>query len=133
MSHPPNIETGSDPVPEATSEAFVAMLVTVATNAWRAQIRLRSTAAATSDPDRRRLEREIGAIVDSLREFGVQIEDHTGQAFDFGQALIVLASEPRKGIAHELVTETIRPTVRWRKVLLQRGEVVIATPERADS
>ncbi len=131
MSHPPIIETGFDQVPEGTSEAFVAMLVTVATNAWRAQARLRNT--QTADPDRRRLEREIGAIVDGLREFGLQIEDHTGQAFDFGQALVVLASEPRQGIAHELVTETIRPTVRWGKVLLQRGEVVIATPERADS
>jgi radical SAM superfamily enzyme YgiQ (UPF0313 family) len=78
--------------------------------------------------ERRRLERNIEAIVNSLQEFGVRVKDHTGEAYDYGQPIKVVASQPQAGISREVVTETIRPSVYWADHILQRGEVMIATP-----
>jgi hypothetical protein len=104
------------------------MLADVATHAWKAQVRLQLWPADEPSAERRRLQRNIDAIVLSLREFGVHIKDHTGESYDYGQAIKVIAAQPQAGIEREVVTETIRPSVLWGEHLLQRGEVVIATP-----
>ena len=111
------------------SAAFMSMLIEVATNAWKAQRRLRARGQEEPDSDRRLLERNLDAVLSSLESFGVSVQDHTGDAYDYGQALKVVAAQPQDGIAREVVTETIRPTVTWNGHTLQRGEVVIATPK----
>lgn len=108
---------------------FTAMLADVATNAWKAQVRLGTPSTNEPHQDQRRLVRNIEAILSSLQEFGVGVKDHTGETYDYGQALKVAAAQPTDGIEREMVTETIRPSVFWHKVMIQRGEVVIATPK----
>ena len=108
---------------------FVSFLADVATNAWKGQMRLRTLPGEDLLSDRRRLERNFEAILSSLESFGVLVKDHTGEAYDYGQALKVVASQPQNGLTREVVTETIRPTVYWRENIIQRGEVVIATPQ----
>jgi hypothetical protein len=104
------------------------MLADIATNAWKAQVRLKQWPADESSAERRRLERNVDAIVLSLYEFGVRVKDHTGESYDYGQAIKVVAAQPQAGIEREVVIETIRPSVLWGEHLVQRGEVVIATP-----
>jgi len=108
---------------------LAAMLADVSTNAWKAQTRLGTSGNSESHQDHRRLLRNIEAILFSLQEFGVRVKDHTGETYDYGQALKVAAAQPTDGIQREVVTETIRPSVFWHEVMIQRGEVVIATPK----
>ena len=89
---------------------------------------LDSIAPEGQSPDHRRLARNVGAILDALATIQVQVKDHTGEAYDYGMPLKVVASEPRAGISREVVIETVRPTVIMGENLLQRGEVVIAVP-----
>lgn len=105
------------------------VLVEIATNAWKARTRLAGSGQSEQPPEFRRLERNIEAIIDSLAKLEVQAQDHTGVAFDFGLPIKVVASQPQPGITCDVVTETIRPTVTFRGKILQRGEVVIGTPE----
>jgi hypothetical protein len=105
------------------TRAFVA----IGTNAWKAKARLsRIDASTSSDVDR--LGRHLDAIVESLQSLGIEIKDHTGEAFDYGQSLKVAASQPKEGISREVVSETIRPTIYLKGHLLQQGEVVIDIP-----
>jgi len=120
------------PVMPIDAAQFLSLLVEVATNAWKGQLRLAKWPGEDLPAERKRLERNFESILSSLDGFGVHVKDHTGQVYDYGQALKVVAAQPQEGIAREVVTETIRPTVYWREQLIQRGEVVIATPKEAD-
>ena len=111
---------------------FLALLGDVATNAWKGQIRLSKWPSEELPAERKRLERHFESILSSLERFGVRVTDHTGQPYDYGQALKVVAAQLQEGIAKEVVTETIRPSVHWREQLIQHGEVIIATPKEAD-
>jgi hypothetical protein len=106
-----------------------AMLAEVATNAWKARMRLTASPNTESQQEQKRLLRNVEAILGSLQEFGIEVKDHTGESYDYGQALKVVAAQPTNGIEREVVTETIRPSVFWKDYLIQRGEVVIATPK----
>jgi hypothetical protein len=111
---------------------FLAFLGDVATNAWKGQVRLSKWPSAELPAERKRLERHFESILSSLERFGVRVTDHTGQPYDYGQLLKVVAAQPQEGVAKEVVTETIRPSVHWREQLIQHGEVIIATPKEAD-
>jgi hypothetical protein len=117
------------PVVRIDAAQFLSLLADVATNAWKGQLRLAKWPGKDLPAERNRLERNFESILSSLEGFGVHVKDHTGQVYDYGQALKVVAAQSQEGIAREVVTETIRPTVYWREQLIQRGEVVIATPK----
>ena len=44
---------------------------------------------------------------------GLEIKDHTGDAFDYGLPLKVVTSQPTLGLTKESVLETIKPTIYW--------------------
>lgn len=111
-----------------TGNEFLPVLVEVATQAWKAKQRLEKSPATERSEDFARIARHVEAILDSLAELGLEIKNHTGEAYDYGQSLTVVASEQREGISHEVVTETIRPTIFLRGHRIQQGEVVIDTP-----
>lgn len=116
------------PVTSIDGAEFQSFLVEIATNAWKGRLRLAKWPSDELHTERKRLERNFEAILLRLESFGVRVKDHTGEAYDYGQALKVVAAQPQDGIKREIVTETIRPTVYWGEHIIQRGEVVIATP-----
>jgi hypothetical protein len=85
----------------------------------------------TGEPknDMRHLARNVEAIWDRLSEVGFAIQDHTGQLFDSGQSLEVLAFQPTQGIMREVVAETVRPTIYFMGQRILMGQVIVATPE----
>lgn len=109
------------------ARAFIA----IGTNAWKARVRLARADASTSS-DAQRIGRHLDAIVESLENLGIEIKDHTGEPFDYGQSLKVAASQPKKGISREFVAETIRPTIYLKGTLIQQGEVVIDIPAKGE-
>ena len=59
----------------------------------------------------------------------IAIQDHLDQPYDSGQLLDVLAFQPTPGIEREVVAETIRPTVYLQGQQIQKGQVIVATPQ----
>lgn len=105
--------------------------VSIGTHAWKARVRLARADASVSS-DAARLGRHLDAIVESLEKLGMEIKDHTGEPFDYGQSLKVAACQPKEGISREFVAETIRPTIYLKGALLQQGEVVIDIPAKGE-
>jgi len=80
-------------------------------------------------PDELRpLYRHFEAALDALGSGGVEIRDHTGERYVPGMALRVIAFQPQPGTRIETIVETLKPSVFLGDQLIQRGEVIVATP-----
>ena len=102
----------------------VALLVDVATRIWRA----RRHAGRLAEPSRP-LSRELDAALAALTAGGLVVQEHDGCRFEPGLALIAVVHQPVAGLDHELVLDTLRPSVYLGGRQVQRGEVVVGVPE----
>jgi hypothetical protein len=107
---------------------YLKALVSIATNAWRAKTKMVDVANGEIREDMKRVDRHIEAIYRNLAEAGVVIRDHTGDAYDEGQPMKVVASKPTQGLDKKCVSETLLPSIFWNNRLVQNGEIEIATP-----
>jgi hypothetical protein len=121
------------PVEHSIPAELVKCVANVATQAWKARLRMTDPTSGQVPEEMKRIYRHIESILDSLHEVGLKIGDHTGEAFDYGLPLKVVAAQAKPGATQERVIETIKPTIYWQDRLIQMGEVVIATPPTPDS
>jgi hypothetical protein len=109
-------------------EHIVKSVANIATNIWKAKVKMLDTSSGEVREEMKRVYRHVEAAFEGLGEVGLEVQDHTGQAFDYGLPTKVITAQPTQGITRESVIETIKPTIYWRHQLIQVGEVVIATP-----
>lgn len=129
LSRPPQ----QSPTDINAAEADKKALASIATSAWKAKSRLKDAGSVEDGGVLSRIQGDIGRIWNVLvDDLGLEIRDHTGQPFDYGMPLRVVTSQPTQGIAKERVIETIKPTIYWRKKIIQMGEVIIATPSNLE-
>jgi hypothetical protein len=112
----------------AVTTDYLKALVSIATNAWRAKVKMVDATTGEVREEMKRVDRHIEAICRSLAEVGVVIRDHTGDAYDEGQPMKVVASKPTPGLDKKRVSETLLPSIFWNNRLVQNGEIEIATP-----
>jgi hypothetical protein len=79
----------------------------------------------------KRVSRDIEAIYPNLADLGLTIWDHTGEAYDEGQPMKVVASKPTQGLDRKRISETLLPSIFWNDHLIQNGEIEIAVPWRS--
>lgn len=105
-------------------------LALIATNAWRAKVKMVEPETGQPKEDLRRIYRHIEGIFNAFDELGVKIVDPTGRAYDSGMALKAISFEQTPGLSREEIKETIKPSVTWNDRLIQMGEVIVGTPEQ---
>lgn len=105
----------------------------VATVLWLLHRELKRRAQGRSQPDP--LVGQITDVLEILLQQEIEVQDHTDQVVpphgNFG--LDVLCYEPCAELTEYRVLETIRPTVRFRKKVIQRGKVIVGVPEKGTS
>ena len=111
---------------------YLKTLVSIATNTWRAKNKMMDSATGEVREDMKRVYRHIEAICRSLAEVGIVIRDHTGDVYDEGQPMKVVASKPTPGLDRKRVSETLLPSIFWNNRLVQNGEIEISTPATTD-
>jgi hypothetical protein len=116
------------PAEAGVTADYLKALVSIATNAWRAKVKMVDATTGEVREEMKRVDRHIEAICRSLAEVGVVIRDHTGDAYDEGQPMKVVASKPTPGLDRKQVSETLLPSIFWNNRLVQNGEIEIATP-----
>lgn|ERR1700719_561179 len=107
---------------------LIKSLANIATNAWKASCRMVNAASGDGPEELRRVHGDIERIRRCLGDLGIVVEDHTNKPFDYGLPWQVVATKPMPGLAREIVTETLKPTVRWNEQIIQHAEVEIGTP-----
>lgn len=103
----------------------------IATNAWRAKVKMVDADTGEAKEEMRRVYRHIEAIFESLKGIGIEIIDPTGRAYDSGMALKVISFEQTLGLSKEEIKETIKPSISWQGRLIQMGEVIVGTPQKS--
>lgn len=101
----------------------------VLTGLWR--LRGRLVKPGTSEPleETKRAYRHFETAWDALVNAGFRVEDYTKQPFRTGLNVDVLAYEEAPGLSSEIILETVKPGVFYNDILIQRGEVIVGTPE----
>jgi hypothetical protein len=112
---------------------YLKTLVAIATNAWRAKVKMVDATTGEVREEMKRVDRHIEAIHRSLAEVGIIIRDHTGDVYDEGQPMKVVASKPKPGLDKERVCETLLPSIFWNNRLVQNGEIVTETPSEPNT
>jgi hypothetical protein len=107
---------------------IVKSIAGIATNTWKARRRMMDPISGEVAEEMKRVSADIERIQRCLEDLGVIIEDHTNRPFDYGLPWKVVATKPMIGIEKEIVTETLRPTIRWHDQIIQHAEVEIGTP-----
>jgi len=72
-------------------------------------------------------------MVNIFKALGFEIKDRVGEPFNYGLPENVIATKPQPGINQETVIETILPTIYFNDKPIQRGEIIIASPETTSS
>ena len=109
------------------------LIAHVATGLWRIRRKMVSEGAADLPAEMAAACRHLEATMDVLKDGKVEIRDHANEKYVTGMALKVVAFQPTPGIQFEMIAETIRPSVFYRGALIQRAEVIVATPEQPTS
>ncbi|MFC5750687.1 hypothetical protein [Actinomadura rugatobispora] len=99
-------------------------LADVATSLWRLRTRV-----DRMDDAPRAVVRHLETAWDALTDAGVEIKDHTGEPFDVGLAMSVVAYQPTPGLHREQIIETVRPGVYLGDHSIQMAEVIVGTPD----
>ena len=109
---------------------LVGLLREVGTGLWRVCEKMVEPQSREPLPEMRRAYRHVEALLDTLAQAGVRIQDHTNEQVPAVgiYALKAVAYEPTPGLVCERVIETIKPTIYFGDRIIQVGEVVIGTP-----
>ncbi|MHB2149966.1 hypothetical protein ACX8XP_12980 [Calditrichota bacterium LG25] len=108
-------------------------LADLATGLWR--LKQKMIKSGTNQPleSMNRAYRHLESIWDTVVQVGVDIKDHTGDLFDSGMSIKVLAFQPTEGLSREKIIETIKPSVYLKNKRIQMGEVIVGTPENKNN
>jgi len=101
----------------------------IALNCWRLKQRLHDPSNGEPIEGMSIATRHVDNINNSLKELGIEIEDRTDQTFDVGLVQKAIAYEPTPGITKRTIIKTIKPTLRLKGQLIERGEVIVGTPQ----
>jgi hypothetical protein len=121
------------PRSQSSSELDGVRISELAISLWRLEKRLVDPATGLPMEDARIAYRHLRAAWDSLTELGVEVLDHTNEEVaEHGiTGLRKLAFEPREGLTHETVIETVSPTVVYNGKVVRMAAVIIGVPPKS--
>jgi len=128
----PEINTTAELSADLRKEQF-RFLADIGTGLWR--LRQKMVQPGTDRPveEMRKAYRHFESVWDALSKAGLEVRDHVDTPYDAGLALNVIAFQPTPGLERERVIETIKPTIYFKDLWLQMGEVIVGTPELASA
>lgn len=132
-SHGQPSEAPSQAAAVVERKDFYKLIADVATGLWRAKKKMPAEGAAEPPEELRALFRHVESVWDGLSSKDVDVQDYDGERYVAGTAMRVIAFQPTPGTQHEAVAETIRPSVFYKDVLIQRAQVIVAIPEQAEA
>lgn len=92
----------------------------MATEVWRLARRFSRIAEGQ---DARPVGDSVARLHDTLRQYGVELQEHDGQTYDDGMRVEVLAGlEPDVRL---IVAETIEPSILWNGRVIRQGKVTL--------
>jgi hypothetical protein len=123
-------KVAGEPQKGASTEQDVHLLADIGTGLWRLRQKMVKPGTTQPQDEMRRPYRHLESVWDALAQAGVEIQDHTDKPFDAGMSLKVISYQPTPGLGRERVIETIKPTIYFKGIPIQMGEVIVGIPEK---
>lgn len=114
-------------------EAMSGSLTALATQVWRARVRIIDPETGEPREEMRRIHRHVEGAFEAFSQLGLTINDWVNQPYDAGLPVKVLTFQPTPDLQRDTVLEAVRPTVIWKDRLLQMGEVIVGTPQNTEA
>ncbi|HEX8556975.1 MAG TPA: hypothetical protein VF668_02680 [Pyrinomonadaceae bacterium] len=116
--------------PAAAAGLFDEQIAAIGTMVWRLRNEIVKQADGPQAASLRYAASYLDALWGQLSDAGVEIRDHTGEAVPRRGVYLLktVAHQPVSGIKHQLVIETLKPTIYFNEKILQVGEVIVGTP-----
>jgi len=111
---------------------MIGLLADIATCLWRMRDKFKKINIDDLPDEITKANRHLESIWDTLKSAKVEIRGHTNEKYVPGMALKVIAFQPTSSVQTEKIAETIKPSVFYKDILIQVGEVVVATPDTAE-
>jgi hypothetical protein len=123
----------SSRTPPLDQQALLGTLAAVATAVWRVRSRLEAVAPSTLPSELRHLPRHVDAAWDALLSAGFIVKDPKGQRYVPGLAVNPVAFQPVDGVDIDIIAETLKPSIQYQSLLIQRADVIVARPPEESS
>lgn len=114
-------------------QSLLGTLAAVATAVWRVRSRLEAVAPSTLPSELRHLPRHVEAAWDALLSAGFIVKDPKGQRYVPGLAVNPVAFQPVEGVDIDIIAETLKPSIQYQSMLIQRADVIVARPPEEPS
>lgn len=128
----PKAECGLRQIPESEVKSFQKLIADIATAVWRMRDKFKKVNIDDLPDEITKANRHLESIWDTLKSAKVEIRGHTNEKYVPGMALKVIAFQPTSSVQTEKIAETIKPSVFYKDILIQVGEVIVATPDTAE-
>jgi hypothetical protein len=103
-------------------------LASATTALWRVRAKLTGEPKVELPAALRLLPRHVEAAWDALEAGGITVQDPRGQRYDPGLAVNPVTYIPDASVPPNTIVETLKPSVFWKDVLIQRADVILASP-----
>ena len=113
---------------EVDPKQLLQAIAAVATALWRARMKLEAESKVELPSELRHLPRHIQAAWDALAAGHIEVQDPKGQRYVPGMAVNPITFQPMEGIGTEIIHETLKPSVFYKDILIQRADVIVARP-----
>jgi hypothetical protein len=110
-------------------EGIDKLTVDFAVEFWRFR-RKANMLALTDNKDIDLVRKSINRIEDIFKRHEIEITDWDGKKYDNGYSVNVLMFEESEDLKadEELISETIKPQIRYRGKIIEHGQVIVKTP-----
>ena len=124
-----------DKTPGNSTEAakLKKFIADLGTGIWRLKRKMTDPTSKEPLEGMRKEYRCLESVWDILVNAEVEIQDHENQRYDSGFLLKVVAFEENPSLPYDIVIETIKPSIYYKKEHIQVGDVIVGTPDKVKS
>jgi len=123
------VKITTKPAKKIETKDLLLLIADLATGLWRIDKKTAVNKTDQMQDSMRSVRRHVESTLDALSSAKVEIRDHTGEKYVTGMALKVIAFQPTSSVQVEKIAETVKPSVFYKNQLIQRGVVIVDTPE----
>lgn len=106
-------------------------LIAIGTRLWRLRDEMTRDDGSQQTKALRQALKHLEVLWDRFAEAGLEIYDHTGEVMPEGNYPIkTIAYQETNRVPRDRVIETVKPTIKFNKKIIQFGEVIVSIPEK---
>lgn len=114
--------------PDINAASLIAQpqdLTDLAIEFWRLEKRLKKIEEKLSEDENRAFRNSIEKLGRFIKKNELEVIDYTGQTYNSGMNLDILASEKDSDLEQDIIFETHEPAVSHKGVLIRKAKVII--------